>query len=194
MSKVLGDLTNHRAKVFYCYSCLHRFSQESLLKDHLPYCKEHNPQRIVMPESGEESVLQFKQHKFSQPVPYAIYADFEALIEPMQNIPGKTASHIPCGYAYIIIGPNGLSLKPITVYRGSHAVDHFITSIVREKDNLAKKLHTITPMHMTTRDLEEFQKATHCNLCKKWLGKDRVRDRDHLSGKYRQALHNKCNL
>ncbi|GBN89687.1 hypothetical protein AVEN_104940-1 [Araneus ventricosus] len=47
---------------------------------------------------------------------------------------------------------------------------------------------------MTTRDLEEFQKATHCNLCKKWLGKDRVRDHDHLSGKYREALHNKCNL
>ncbi|GBL79964.1 hypothetical protein AVEN_28998-1 [Araneus ventricosus] len=47
---------------------------------------------------------------------------------------------------------------------------------------------------MTTRDLEEFQKATHCNLCKKWLGKDRVRDHDHLSGKYRHALHNKFNL
>ncbi|GBM14176.1 hypothetical protein AVEN_60994-1 [Araneus ventricosus] len=147
-----------------------------------------------MPEPGEESVLQLKQHKFSQPVPYAIYADFEALIEPMQTIPGKTASHIPCGYAYLIIGPNGLPLKPVTVYRGSDALDHFIISIVREKDILAKTLHTITPMHLTTRDLEEFQKATHCNLCKKWLGKDRVRDHDHLSGKYRQALHNKCNL
>ncbi|GBM09973.1 hypothetical protein AVEN_164113-1 [Araneus ventricosus] len=108
----------------------------------------------------------------------------------MQNIPGKTASHIPCGYAYLIIGPNGLPLKPVTVYRGSDAVDHFITSIVKEKDILAAKLRTITPMQMTIRDLEEFQKATHCNLCKKWLGKDRVRDHDHLSGKYRQALHN----
>ncbi|GBL85266.1 hypothetical protein AVEN_145574-1, partial [Araneus ventricosus] len=194
MSRLLGDLTKFNGETFYCYSCLHRFTTESLLKNHLPYCNEHSPQRIVMPEPGEESVLQFKQHKFSQPVPYAIYADFEALIEPMQTIPGKTASHIPCGYAYIIIGPNGLPLKPVTVYRGSDAVDHFITSIVREKDILAKKLHTITPMRMSTRDLEEFQKATHCNLCKKWLGKDRVRDHDHLSGKYRQALHNKCNL
>ncbi|GBN55091.1 hypothetical protein AVEN_25254-1 [Araneus ventricosus] len=79
----------------------------------------------------------------------------------MQTIPGKTASHIPCGYAYLIIGSNGLPLKPVTVYRGSDAVDHFITSIIREKDILAKNLHTITPMHMTTRDLEEFQKVTH---------------------------------
>ncbi|GBM38893.1 hypothetical protein AVEN_49754-1 [Araneus ventricosus] len=131
MSRLLGDLTKHNPKAFYCYSCLPRFSAESLLKDHLPYCKEHSPQRIVMPEPGEENVLKFKQHKFSQPVPYAIYADFEALIEPMQTIPGKTASHIPCGYAYLNIGPNGLPLKPVTVYRGSDAVDHFITSIVR---------------------------------------------------------------
>ncbi|GBM05371.1 hypothetical protein AVEN_8719-1 [Araneus ventricosus] len=68
-----------------------------------------------MPEPREESVLKFKQHKFSQPAPYVIYADFEVLIEPMQNIPGKTASHVPCGYAYRIIGRNGLS--PETCHR-----------------------------------------------------------------------------
>ncbi|GBN34544.1 hypothetical protein AVEN_41157-1 [Araneus ventricosus] len=118
MSRLLGDLTKCKKEKYYCYSCLHRFTTESLLKDHLPYCNEHSPQRIVMPEPGEESVLQFKQHNFSQPVPYAIYADFEALIEPMQTFPSKTASHIPCGYAYLIIGPNGLPLKPVTVYRG----------------------------------------------------------------------------
>ncbi|GBM87297.1 hypothetical protein AVEN_107416-1 [Araneus ventricosus] len=194
MYRLLSDLTKFNGETFYCYSCLHRFTTESLLKDHLPYCKEHSPQHIVIPEPGEESVLKFKQHKFSQPVSYAIYADFEALGESLQNIPGKTASHIPCGYVYLIIGPNGLPLKPITIYRGVGAVDHFITSIVKKKDILAAKLRTITPMHMTTRDLEEFQKATHCNLCKKWLGKDRVRDHAHLSEKYRQALHNKCNL
>ncbi|GBM39894.1 hypothetical protein AVEN_250215-1 [Araneus ventricosus] len=115
MNRLLFDLTKCTKEKFYCYSCLHRFITESLLKDNLPYCNEHSPQLIVMPEPGEESVLKFKQHKFSQTVPYVIYADFEALIEPMQNIPGKTASHIPCGYAYLIIGPNGLPLKPVTV-------------------------------------------------------------------------------
>ncbi|GBN27366.1 hypothetical protein AVEN_80263-1 [Araneus ventricosus] len=120
--------------------------------------------------------------------PWSRSCDFEALVEPLQNTPGKTASYIPCGYAYLIIGPNGLPLKPVTVYRGSDAVNHFIESTVRDKDILAAKLRTITPMHMTTRDLEEFQKATHCNLCKKWLGKDRMRDHDHLSGKYRAYI------
>ncbi|GBN96253.1 hypothetical protein AVEN_38660-1 [Araneus ventricosus] len=166
MNRLLYDLTKCKKEKYYCYSCLHRFSQESLLKDHLPYCKEHSPNASSC-QSLEKRVCCNLNNTSSQPVPYAIYADFEALIEPTQNIPGKTASHIPCGYAYLIIGPNGLPLKHVTVYGGSDAVDHFITSIVREKDILAKKLHTITPMHMTTRDLEEFQKATHCNLCKK---------------------------
>ncbi|GBM66444.1 hypothetical protein AVEN_266970-1 [Araneus ventricosus] len=90
--------------------------------------------------------------------------------------------------------PNELPLKPITVYRGVDAVDHFIESIIREKDILAEKLHRITPMHMPSQDMEDFQNATHCKLCKKWLGKDQVRDHDHISGKYRQAQHNECNL
>ncbi|GBN47954.1 hypothetical protein AVEN_10326-1 [Araneus ventricosus] len=86
--------------------------------------------------------------------------NFEALVEPLQNIPGKTASHIPCGYAYLIIGPNGLQLKPVTVYRESDAVNHFNESIAREKDILAAELRTITPMHMTTSDLEVSKRDT----------------------------------
>eukprot|EP01044_Picomonas_judraskeda_P046439 COSAG03_NODE_25918_length_262_cov_1.276074_1_plen_80_part_00 len=30
--------------------------------------------------------------------------------------------------------------------------------------------------------------------CQKALGKDKVRDHDHLTGKYRGAAHNSCNL
>ncbi|GBN51848.1 hypothetical protein AVEN_119713-1 [Araneus ventricosus] len=47
---------------------------------------------------------------------------------------------------------------------------------------------------MTSQDMEDFRNTTHCNLCKKVLGKDQVRDHDHISGKYRQAPHFKCDL
>ncbi|GBM48190.1 hypothetical protein AVEN_72469-1 [Araneus ventricosus] len=105
MSRLLANLTKHNGETFYCYSCLDHFTKESLLTDHLPYCNEHTPQHIIMPETGEEGVLEFKQHKFSQPVLYVIYANSEALVEQLQNIPGKTISHMPYGYAYPIIGP-----------------------------------------------------------------------------------------
>ncbi|GBM31817.1 hypothetical protein AVEN_56918-1 [Araneus ventricosus] len=114
-----------------------------------------------MPEPGEDSVLELKQHKFSQSLPYTIYADFEVLVEHIQGNTTKTASHNPCGYVYLLIGPNGLPLKPVVVYRGVGAVDHFITSIVREKDILAEKIHTNYPMHRTSQDKEDFRNAIH---------------------------------
>ncbi|GBM31823.1 hypothetical protein AVEN_56923-1 [Araneus ventricosus] len=106
----------------------------------------------------------------------------------------KTASQIPRGYAYLLIGSNRLPLKPAVVMRGVGGFDHFITSIVTGKDILAEKLRTNYPMHTTSQDKEDFRNATHCKLCNKWLGKDWMRDHNRLSGKYRQALHNKCNL
>ena len=35
---------------------------------------------------------------------------------------------------------------------------------------------------------------TQCHICDKELGDDKVRDHCHLTGKYRGAAHNKCNL
>ncbi|GBM31822.1 hypothetical protein AVEN_56922-1 [Araneus ventricosus] len=65
MSRLLGELTRYNGETFYSYSFLHRFTTESLLKAHLPYYNEHSPKRIVMPEPGEDSVLELKQHKVS---------------------------------------------------------------------------------------------------------------------------------
>ena len=36
--------------------------------------------------------------------------------------------------------------------------------------------------------------VSRCCLCHKHLGKDRVREHDHLTGKYRGAAHSVCNL
>ena len=47
---------------------------------------------------------------------------------------------------------------------------------------------------MTKNDEKDFANATCCSFCKKPLNGDKVRDHDHLTGKYRGAAHNKCNL
>ena len=44
------------------------------------------------------------------------------------------------------------------------------------------------------KEREEFGGATECWICHGELGGDRVRDHCHLTGKYRGAAHNKCNL
>ena len=47
---------------------------------------------------------------------------------------------------------------------------------------------------MSDLDRVNFSKATHCHICEQSLGDDSVRDHCHLTGKYRGAAHNECNL
>lgn len=150
----------------------------------------------------EESLMYFDNYQSKQRVPYIIYADFESILVPIPSCQPNSVSsftqkinnHVPCGYAYIIIDSNGKSLKPISCYRGVNAVDHFLEELIKEKDILAQKLTYTVPLIMTPQNEEDFQRADLCFLCKKKLNRDRVRDHDHLTGLYRGALHNSCNL
>ena len=139
-SRLLGHLTKHNPKSYYCYRCLHRFSREDLLQDHKQYCQNHKIQNIKMP-SEKQKILNFTgihmQHKKS----YIVHADFESVLSPVSTVAQdpqtshtfKTAEHIPCGYAFLIVGPNGKSHKLIQVYRGENAVEHFLEAVIHEK-------------------------------------------------------------
>lgn len=56
-----------------------------------------------------------------------------------------------------------------------------------------------TPIKMTTQDELNFQFSSHCRVCKKDFADDDednrpVRDHCHMSGAFRGAAHNLCNL
>lgn len=49
-------------------------------------------------------------------------------------------------------------------------------------------------MTMTEEDKKSFATSTLCHICGNALGEDKVQDHNHLSGRYRGAAHNQCNL
>ena len=59
--------------------------------------------------------------------------------DPQTSHTDKIAEHIPCGYAYLIVGSYEKSYKPVQVYRGENAVDNILETIIREKDEIAQK-------------------------------------------------------
>ena len=66
-------------------------------------------------------------------------------------------------------------------------------------ENIASNyFETNLPLEITPEEgvasQESFQQSKVCWLCENPLGEDTVRDHDHLTGKYRGAGHNKCNL
>ena len=197
----MAHRTKHRQAAFYCYRYLHGFSREDLLMKHIEFCKKHASQSIIMPDESN-NLLQFTSIQMQHPIAFTIFADFESLIVPlsttspssstsyMQNI----ARHEPCGYAYVVIGPDGKSTKPTQVYRGQNAVKHFLNAIIEEKDIIEKKLKDVKPLRLTPDEEASFQSAIICSICKKSLDEKRARDHDHISGKFRGSAHISCNL
>ena len=57
-------------------------------------------------------------------------------------------------------------------------------------------LEYYVPIIMTPEDVIEFRKAKSCQMCgvRFRTQHEKVRDHDHLTGKYRAALCNGCNI
>ena len=47
---------------------------------------------------------------------------------------------------------------------------------------------------MTNEDEEIYNNSQICWICKEELNTDKVRDHCHVTGKFRGASHNKCNI
>jgi len=71
---------------------------------------------------------------------------------------------------------------------------HFVNALMKEADEIIKIMNKVVPMEITKKQEKSFKIAQDCHICGIRLGKDRVRDHDHLTGEYRGAAHNHCNL
>ena len=47
---------------------------------------------------------------------------------------------------------------------------------------------------MTTEDKKNYQDSQDCWICNEKLDETKVRDHCHITGKYRGAAHDQCNL
>ena len=166
-----------------------------LLADHVPHCKPHGPQRMKMP-SGDDTIIHFHHEDHQLRVPFVIYADFECYTEKLAKCIPDAASfthlyqqHTPSGYCFHVVSDH----PGYKSYRGPDVVDHFLESLRHEHRLINFAIDCPVPMTMTPAVIEDFASATTCHIC----GKDAtrmVRDHDHLTGAYRGAAHNKCNL
>ena len=78
---------------FYCLNFLHSFTTVNKLKSHEKVCKNTNFCGFVM-GSEKDNILPFNQYMKSGKIPYIIYADFESLIEKIDecaNNPEKSS-------------------------------------------------------------------------------------------------------
>ena len=206
-NRFMFNQTKHENRKHFCMHCLQCFSSERVLKNHKNICIQVNgAQAIKMPDK-DNNILKFNNFNKQQPVPFVIYADFEAITEKIhgcQQDGNKSYTeayqkHTDCGYGYkVVCCYDNKYTKPIQIYRGEKAVYKFMENILEEVKYCKKvmKKHFNKPLIMTELDEQEFEKATTCHICdKKYTEKDiRVRDHCHITGEFRGSAHQECNL
>ena len=130
--------------------------------------------------------------------PFVIYADIEALLilikNEKQNLNSSytisTQKHEACSIGYkVVCSENDKLSKPFQMFRGRDAIPKFFESLFEEERGIIQHIKTLA-------ERDEYNLATNCYLCDGIFTEDnkKVRDHYHISGKYRGAAHDRCNL
>ena len=201
LARILFKNSKYKGHKHPCRKCLHVFSTEALLANHKNDCQGigEKPQRIVMPNDGE--ILEFVNHQRQMRVPFIIYADFESLNIPVEgrtNNPEEShtrqiSKQVPCSYCYVVVRSDGVAKDPV-LYRGENAAEHFLENLQTEMNEIREFLQKPADLRMTEKDHSTFDNVVDCHICGELLNGDRVRDHCHITGKFRGAAHNACNL
>jgi hypothetical protein len=190
----------------FCDMCFAGFHSENKLLDHKTKCIKFKPAVTILPNTNN-NILKFTQIEYMYKFPFILYCDFESILEKnIQQISGKTKkinNHILSGYALIVI-KNDFEIFHKKLYRGNDTINEFLKElkIVSTKiKNILSEIKELIPL--TEYELENFNKANICYLCKKSFSSEpnnqgfidyKVIDHNHLTGSYCGAAHNLCNL
>ena len=211
-TEVLHSVTKTFPFFRHLFACFLQFYAYSFLvflpNDHLE--KLNNCVRSVYPK--EDSYVSFKNHSKTVRHPFVIYADFECFTTPVESVTNdpnkayttKYQKHDPSGFCYYVkCSEKGVYDKEPVMYTKQSEHDDIPKRFV---ECLEDTLMEIVELYDNPKDMV-FGKndrmmhglSTGCYVCQRGFitkdGKlDKVRDHCHLTGRYRGATHNKCNL
>ena len=189
-----------------CRRCLTAFSSEDILNQHIDRCQKQQPTNITF---SWKDHLKLEDYHMKVPVPIRVFANFECInlkSDIFKGHPKVLYKQIPIAVGFYLISPFG---NQYCSYFGEgctaegtegqgeatqSAVTWFVNEMLTLEKIASEYFETNIPLEITPEEEESFQFTEECWLCESPLGGDKVRDHDHLTGKYRGAAHNRCNL
>ncbi|CAB3983697.1 Gastrula zinc finger [Paramuricea clavata] len=207
VNRMLCNVSKHGHKQHFCLHCLHSCVSEETVEKHRETCLQvSGTQATKLPKEGTK--IKFKNHRNSMPVPFVIYADFESILVPEdENSKVKSSEDKSSTTRYQTHKACSFGLKTVCHYDDKYSGEYksyvgedaalvFLKTVLKESFRCREMINGIfkKKMVITPKQEFEFQTARNCSICGNDLGEDKVRDHDHVTGMYRGAAHNICNL
>ena len=83
------------------------------------------------------------------------------------------------------------------MYRGENSAHEFIKAVLEDYEYCQKIMKEYFNKNLIVTEEEDlFQKSNNCWICKKFINnpEDKVRNHCHVTGKFKGAAHESCNL
>ena len=210
LNRLLSHTKTHGQKTYFCERCFQGFTKQELLTKHLEICRNIPVQAVQLVD--EE--IAFKSWAKTEEALFRVYADFECILQEYQEGTDKTTKvqkHVPCSVAWMLVSDHPDVENRQFLYRptpdedtsleeaSADVIDHLMESLQELEEELYEFQKQVKPMVLTEEQEAEFQRATHCYMCRdpilekegKW---SKVRDHNHATGAYRGAAHSFCNI
>ena len=147
--------------IFVCRTCLNIFYSENKYNDHINYCKDRKPQRL-MPANDKH--IKFNKLQNCMLNNFIIYSDFECIID-------KNNEHKFISGGYLVKCRNDKFTKPVQLFDN---LDDYCENLKNELDYIEKinDKHLNYRIDMKTFDQEKFDNTTNCEYCDYKFDKD----------------------
>ena len=190
---------------YVCIFCgISIFTNEKALDNHKEKCKfKFKFQKYII---SDKMNVKFKNYCNMIECPFIIYGDFESYFEvDLYKWPnGKNKNtekiefkklHKPMGFMIKTICRSDEIYNNEYIYSGINADNIFVNELVKEIKRIENIINNDKKIIMNEEDWDNYNKSNICFLCNKYIkNDDKVRDHNHINGKYRGVAHKKCNL
>lgn len=190
-------------KKYICERCLSYFHSETLFAAHENECKNMNPCRLSPPNNNNK-LLRFTDDRYQILAPFVIYANVESLSSPTATPPDTNMSthnrkHVVSSIGFYLKSRFDNVIRSTYTYnRGKSCLDWFCEQLSDLSEKLNRSVNTqLAPFQvLSSAELLDFNKATTCHICSGAIDWNYtiVKDYCHLTGKYRGAAHEMCNM
>ena len=198
--------SKHKERKHFCMYCLQCFLSIEILDAHRKDCIVINGRQAIKMPNEDENRVEFINHRKQIPVPFVIYADFEAITKKNKkcdvneskdeyNVSYTKAyqTHIDCGYGYKVVCHYDWKLSKVSkIYGGKGAIYKFLENMLEEVEYCKRmvKKHFNKNLRMTDEDMDDLI-GYICN--ENYVeGVKPMKDHCRITGRYLGSAHDAC--